>query len=102
MSNNTKLSEKYRSDPLIYKSILELNRKRNHLRYIMTDLSKIASDCSAARISNMKSSNCEEIYCEDLKVLWIVASDCMKLCDSAISRLDSALEDPTTENGRQF
>ena len=87
----TKLSGDARSNAQIRACVAELTRRRNQLDFIRAELCKIASWCSSERIHNLKLPD-RETYCEDLFVLWVVASDCSKLCDSAISRLDDILK----------
>ena len=92
MSKPTKLSKNARCDPRIRSYIAELSRRKKQLDFIRTELCKIASDCSAGRIQNLILSNHDQTYCDDLNVLWVAASDCCNLCDSAITRLELALK----------
>lgn len=91
MSNPTKLSPNARSNAQIRAYLAELTRRAKQLDFIRTELCKIASSCCSERIQNLKLPD-REIYCEDLNVLWVAASDCCNLCDSAISRLELALK----------
>ena len=99
MNNPTKLSKNARSDPRIRSYIAELSRRKKQIDFIRTELCKIASACSAKRIQNLRFSIHDQTYCDDLNVLWVAASDCCNLCDSAITRLELALnsEDPADE-----
>ena len=101
MSNPTKLSENARSNPRIRCYIAELSRRKRQLDFIETELCKIASSCSSERIQNLKLPD-REIYCEDLNVLWVAASDCCNLCDNAVSRLELALKQEVPGDERGF
>lgn len=90
MNVPTKLSGDARSNARIRAYVAELTRRANQLDFIRTELCKIASSCCSERIQNLKLPD-REIYCEDLFVLWVAASDCCNLCDSVISRLDIVL-----------
>ena len=100
MSKPIKLSENARSDARIQSYIAELTRRSKQLDFIRTELCKLASACCTERIKNLKLPNYDQIYCEDLNVLWVAASDCCNLCDNAVSRLELALrqEDPDDES----
>ena len=94
MSNPTKLSPNARSNAQIRAYLAELTRRVNQLDFIRTELCKIAYSCCSERIRNLKLPDLE-IYCEDLYVLWVAASDCCNLCDSVISRLNIVLDQET-------